>query len=98
MAQSSLKVTKAISAQNTFSDSLRVAGKKIINLSITATAMSATIHLQRKRPEDSVWGDVASFTAATEKIIESVGKWDWRVGCKTSNFSSATALAVTLST
>lgn len=97
MAQSSTKVTKTITAQNTFTDSLRVAGKRIVNFTIYSTALSATIVLQRKRPEDSVWGDVASFTANAEKIIESVGKWDYRAGVKTGGFTSATALAVTLS-
>jgi hypothetical protein len=97
MAQSSSKVTKAISAQNTFSDILRVAGKKVVNLSITSTALNATVVVQRKRPEDSVWGDIASFTANAEKIIESAGRWDYRAGVKTGGFTSATALVVTLS-
>lgn len=97
MAQSSIKVTKTITAQNQFSDVLRVAGRRIVNLSITSTALSATLHLQRKRPEDSTWGDVTSFTANAEKIIESVGKWDYRIGVKTGNFTSATALVATLS-
>lgn len=97
MANSSAKVSKAISAQNTFSDILRVAGRKIVNFSITSTALSATIFLQRKRPEDSVWGDVASYTANAEKIVESAGKWDYRAGVKTGGFTSATALVVTLS-
>lgn len=89
-------VTATITAQNTFTDPLRVAGKKVLNLSITSDALSATIVLQRRRTGTSTWGDVTSFTANAEKIIESVGDWEWRAGVKTGGFTSATNLVVTL--
>lgn len=91
-----VSVTKAITAQNQFTDPLRVAGKKIINLSIYSTAISATIVLQRRPVGEADWQDVASYTANAEKIIESVGNWEWRAGCKTGAFTSATALNVRL--
>lgn len=94
-------VQKTITAQNTFTDPLRVSGQRTINFSITSTALSATIHLQRRRTKvagsEDAWGDVTSFTTNTEKIIESVGDWEWRAGVKTGGFTSATALVVSLS-
>jgi hypothetical protein len=90
-------VTKTITAQNTFTDPLRVAGKKVLGLSVTSTALSATITLQRRRTDSDAWGDVASFTTNVEKIVESWGSWQYRAGVKTGGFTSATALVVTLS-
>lgn len=90
-------VTRTITAQNQFSDILRVGGPKWLNLSILSSAMSATIVLQRRRTGTSDWGDVASFTANAEKIVKSVGQWEYRIGCKTGGFTSATGLSVTLS-
>ncbi len=90
-------VSKTITAQNTFTDPLRVSGKKILGLSITSTALSATVVLQRRRADADAWGDVASFTANSEKIVESWGSWQYRAGVKTGGFTSATALVVTLS-
>lgn len=90
-------VTRAITAENQFSNVLRVANRKF-NLSVYSTAISATITLQRKPPEGGAdtWRDVATYTADAERIVESVGSWDWRIGCKTGEFSSATALNVEL--
>jgi len=90
-------VTKTITAQNTFTDVIRVSGMKYINLSIQSTALSATLTLQRRLVGASTWGDVANFTANAEKIIKSVGQWEYRLGVKTGNFTSATALTATLS-
>lgn len=90
------RVTKAITAQNTFTDTLRISGKKTLNLSIYSTALSATIVLQRRWIGDTNWNDIASFTANAEKIVESVGQWEYRAGVKTGGFTSATALNVSL--
>lgn len=90
-------VTKTITAQNTFTDALRVGGQKWLNLSIKSTALNATIVLQRRRTGETDWGDVASFTANAEKIVKSIGQWEYRVGVKTGGFTSATGLTVTLS-
>ena len=90
-------VQRAITAQNQFSDAVRIADRKF-SISIRSTAMSATIVLQRKLPEeaDTAYRDVASYTANAEKIAESVGSWNYRIGCKTGGFTSATALNVAL--
>lgn len=91
------QVSKTITAQNTFSDILRVGGLKYLNLSIYSTALSATITLQRRRTGDTDWLDVANYTANVEKLIKSAGQWEYRIGVKTGNFTSATALKVYLS-
>lgn len=94
-------VQRTITAQNQFTDPLRVAGKKVLGLSITSSAVSATLTLQRRRTktagQEDAWGDVASFTANAEKIVESHGSWEYCVGCKSGAFSSATSLVVSLS-
>jgi hypothetical protein len=86
-------VQRNITAQNQFSDAVRIADRKF-SVSIRSSAISATITLQRKLPgePDANYRDVESWTANAEKIGESVGSWDYRIGCKTGNFSSATAL------
>lgn len=90
-------VSRTVTAQNQFTDSIRIANKTA-SLSIASTAISATIVLQRKLPEEdsTKWRDVASFTANAEKIIDGVGVWDYRIGCKTGGFTSATALTVAI--
>jgi hypothetical protein len=95
MAQT--QVTKSITAQNTFTDVMRVSGRKILNLSITSTALNATVVVQRRRKSTDAWGTLASFTANAEKIIKNAGAWEYRVGVPTGSFTSATALVATLS-
>jgi hypothetical protein len=90
------RVTIPITAQNTFTPTLKVAGKKTLNLSIYSTALNATIVLQRRWVGDTNWNDIASYTANVEKIVESVGTWEYRAGVKTGGFTSATALNVSL--
>lgn len=83
----------AITAQNQFSDAIRIADKKF-SVSVRGTMTSLTVTLQRKLPSED-WTaarDVESWTAIAEKIVESVGSWDWRIGCKTGNFSSGTGV------
>lgn len=93
-------VQRNITAQNQFSEAVRIADRKF-SISIRSSAISATLTLQRKLPsEDGTvaanWRDVESWTANAEKIGESVGSWDYRIGCKTGNFTSATALNVAI--
>lgn len=95
------KVEKAITAQNQFTDWVYLRGEA--NFRIKATAMSATLHLQRSFANPGSDGsaavaeDITSFTAAVATLIrEPEGAW-YRAGCKTGNFSSATALEVRIS-
>lgn len=90
-------VQRAITAQNQFTDPIRIADRKF-SISIYSSAISATVTLQRKLPgeADAAYRDVESWTANAEKIGESVGSWDYRIGCKTGNFSSATGLNVAI--
>lgn len=90
-------VSRAVTAENQFTSALRVANRKF-SVSVAATAMSATVVLQRKLPgeADSAYRDVKSWTTTSEEIAESVGVWDYRIGVKTGGFTSATALTVLL--
>lgn len=52
------------------------------------TAFSGTITLQRKRPADANWRDVKTYTAPVEETGESSGNWQYRIGCKTGQYTS----------
>lgn len=83
---SSVAVTKSITAQNTFTDSVQLTGN--FNLSISGT-FSATVVVQRST-DNSTWRDVDSFTAATEEVgYEPEVMW-YRAGVKTGGFTSGT--------
>ena len=76
--------TKSITAQNTFSDAVQLAGW--FNVSISNT-FSATVTVQRSF-DNSTWRDVSSFTAPIEAVgMEPEVCW-YRIGVKTGNFSS----------
>lgn len=68
-------------------------GENKFEISIVGTAMSGTIHLQRKKPgeADSAYRDVDAFTASAEKKGEMKGRWDLRFYCKTGNWTSGSA-------
>ena len=85
-------VTRTISAANQFTDSIRLSGP--FDLSISGT-FSATITVQRSY-DNSTWRDVDTFTAATEEVgYQPEIAW-YRAGVKTSEFTSASDLVVTL--
>lgn len=90
------KVAKAtITGADQWSDTVRISDAKF-SVSVQAAAMSATVVLQRKLPDETTWGDVKSYTAAAEEIGESIGTWDYRIGVKSGGFTSATGLRVAL--
>lgn len=78
--------TKEISAQNTFSDAVRLNG--YFNISISGT-FAATVTVQRS-PDNSSWFDVNTYTTAFEGTgYEPEFLW-YRVGVKTSEYTSGT--------
>ena len=82
----STMTTAAISAQNTFSDSVRIG--KYFNVSVSGT-FSATVTAQRSY-DNSTWYDVDSWTVPTETVgYEPEFIW-YRVGVKTGGYTSGT--------
>ena len=81
-------VSADISAQNTFTDSVRLEG--YFNLSLSGT-FAATVTVQRSI-DNSTWVDVDTFTAASEDVgFEPELMW-YRVGVKTGDFTSGTVV------
>jgi hypothetical protein len=86
-----------ISAQNTFTQPIWVPAGAGISFTITGTAGS-TVTAQRcptaAEPADASFVDVNDFTSyKTYADIEPTGAW-WRVGVKTSNFSTNAVITV----
>ena len=79
--------SKTITAQNTFSDPVRLTG--FFNLSITGTFV-ATVTVQRSFDNQATWQDVDTFTKSTEDFgMEPEVCW-YRAGVKTGDFTSGT--------
>lgn len=77
----------SITAQNTFSDGVKVYGD--FNISISGTFV-ATVWVQRSF-DGTNWLDVESFTAGTQKRgFESERDVRYRIGVKTGGFTSGT--------
>jgi len=82
-------VTYSATAQNTFSEPLKVRGD--FNLSLSGTWVG-TVHLQRRFNQGS-WMDVQSYTANIEdRGREPEGLVEYRAGVKTGNYTSGTVL------
>jgi hypothetical protein len=81
------EVTKDISAEDTFSDALRV--KDHFNISIAGT-FSATVTVQRSL-DGTTWRDVDDFTSTTETYGFDPEPFLYRVGVKSGNYTSGTA-------
>jgi hypothetical protein len=80
--------TASITAQNTFTDPVNLEG--YFNISISGTFV-ATVFVQRSI-DNSTWVDVNSFTAPFEGTgFDPEFMW-YRVGVKTSGFTSGTAV------
>lgn len=80
-------VTKAISAQNTFSDATRCRG--FFNFSVWGTFV-ATVTVQRSFDGGSTWLDVDTFTAPTEEVGIEGEIAEYRAGVKTGDYTSGT--------
>jgi hypothetical protein len=82
-------VTKSITAQNTFSDVLKVQG--YFNVSITGIAGGTEVTIQRKTGVDGdTFTDVQAFTADTETYGYEPELTEYRIGVKTGDFGSGT--------
>ena len=86
------KVTKEISAENTFSDPIEVKGT--FDLSIAGTFV-ATVTVQRSFDGGSSWSDVETFTAPIETYGVQPTYANYRVGVATGDYGSGT-VTVTL--
>lgn len=83
-------VTASITAQNTFSNPVPLAGP--FNLSLSGT-WSATVHLQRSFDNGLTWLDVQSYTAnIQDRGLEAETGVVYRAGVKTGNFTSGTVV------
>lgn len=86
--------TANLSAENTFTDSLKVANKsglKINNFSISGTFVG-TLTLQRQFTNETDWYDVDNFTAPYEGTFNEPEKGTkYRLGFKTDDYTSGTA-------
>lgn len=79
---------KSITAENSFTTAVQIAGW--FNVSISGT-FSATVTVQRS-PDNTNWYDVDSWTAPAEDVgMEPEVMW-YRIGVKTGNFTSGTVV------
>lgn len=85
-------VSVSAGAQNTFSDVLRVGRNRKINASISGTFSATAVVQRRQLGSSDAWVDILSVTAAAEKLIESVGNWEYRIGVKTGGYTSGTVV------
>ena len=85
---SSEAVTAAITAQNTFTNPVRLTGA--FNISISGT-FAATVTVQRSF-DNSAWHDVNSFTGPFEGTGYEPEAMYYRAGVKTGAFTSGTAV------
>ncbi len=83
-------VEASISADNTFSSSVRLRGK--FNLSLSGT-WTATVTVQRSFDDGTIWVDVEDFTENVERVGEEpeVGVL-YRFGIKLGNYTSGTVV------
>lgn len=83
---------KSIAAENTFSDAVQLNAGQKAAISLSGT-FSATVTLQRNI-DGANWRDVQNFSAATEQTYEADCGQQVRIGVKTGNYSSGTAVAL----
>jgi len=83
-------VSKTVTAENTYSDSIAIFGK--FNVSISGIS-GDTVHVQRSFDAGTLWKDVESYTADKEDAGEEI-EHDviYRIGVKTGNYSAGTIL------
>lgn len=85
MARTSVSIT----AQNTFSDSIRIVGS--FNLSVSGTFVASVV---AQRSEDgTTWRDVKTYTAPAEEVGYDPILNYYRVGVKTGGYTSGTVVA-----
>jgi hypothetical protein len=83
------RTSVSISAQNTFSDPIRIVGS--FDLSISGTFV-ATVTVQRS-DDATTWRNVDTWTAPTERVGSDPILNYYRVGVATGNYTSGTVVA-----
>jgi hypothetical protein len=90
-----MRVTKSVTAENQFSDTIELRG--LFNISVSGTFV-ATIVVQRSFDGGSNWEDFKEYTTATEAVELAADAYpvncQYRIGCKTSGFTSGTAVCI----
>lgn len=84
------KAEASVAAQNTFTSTVKPVGG-YLNLSISGT-WAGTVTLQRSFDSGSTYVDVATYAANAEKAIEDKEDVIYRVGIKTGEYTSGTAV------
>ncbi len=85
-------VSSSISGANTFTEDAEFDHRRSFNLSVSGT-WAGTVTLQRSFNNGSTWLDVYSTTGNVETVVENVESGVlWRLGIKTGNFTSGTAV------
>jgi len=82
-------VSANITAENTFTDAVRLEG--YFNFSISGT-WAATVTVQRSLDGATNWVDVDTFTANSEEVGFEPEFMYYRVGVKTGEFTSGTVI------
>lgn len=83
------QVTKTITAENTFSDTIQVQG--YFNVSITGIAGGTEVTVQKISGVDGTnYTDVDSFTSDVETYGFEAERKTYRIGVKTGDFGSGT--------
>ena len=85
-------MSKVINAANTFTDPVQPG--RGFDLSLYAnSSFSGTLTLQRRRVGETNWRDVKTYTGPAEEYGQSSGNWEYRLGCKTGNYTSGSITA-----
>lgn len=86
-------VTKTITAQNTFTDTVFFDGD--FNFSISGTFANNVIITVQRSTDGSSWKDVDTFTKAGEFVgYEPEPNMYYRAGCKTNEFGSGSSVVL----
>jgi hypothetical protein len=84
------KVSVNITAQNTFSASVRIKGPGLVIISDTGS-FSGTVTLQASGDNGTTWADIKEWTAEAVDSISDGANQLYRIGVKTGDFSGGTA-------
>jgi len=83
------EVTKSITAQNTFSDEIKIQG--YFNLSVSGIAGGTVVTVQKQSGVDGTnWTDVDDFSSDIETYGFEAERQNYRVGVKIYHFGSGT--------
>lgn len=88
-------VIATITAQNTFSPTIKIGNGERLDLSITGTFVASVV-VQRRRSDlnGNAWATVATYTAPTQQVTEPHGgNWEYQIGVETGGFTSGTVNA-----